>query len=145
MFKKPCYIRNHNAFTSGNGLSYPAGGSTNIYTENKAGSAIFNFEVIDRIYDNYVGRNCIPIIELGFMPLDLVANASDFVSDWEMGRDVGRETYELSKWKLPPKSFHQWQQLVETFTRHLHERYGQQVESWYFEVWNEPNLTNYWL
>jgi xylan 1,4-beta-xylosidase len=143
--EKPYYIRNHNAFTSGNGLSYPAGGSTNIYAEDDNGNAIYSFEIIDKIYDNYVENNCIPIIELGFMPLDLVSDSNDLISDWQMGRDVGREVYELNKWKLPPKDYQKWQQLVETFANHLYQRYGEQVENWYFEVWNEPNLTNYWL
>jgi len=143
--ENPYYVRNHNTFTSGNGLSYAAGGSTNIYIEDEDGNPIYNFELIDKIYDNYIENNCIPIIELGFMPLDLVSNTNDLISDWEPGRDVGREVYELNKWKLPPKDYQKWENLVEKFVNHLSERYGEQVENWYFELWNEPNLTNYWL
>ncbi len=41
----------------------------------------------------------------------------------------------------PRKDWDKWQQLVENFTRHLVERYGEnEVAQWYFEVWNEPNL-----
>jgi xylan 1,4-beta-xylosidase len=79
------------------------------------------------------------------MPLDLVSDQNDLISDWQMGRDVGREVYELNKWKLPPKDYQKWENLVETFVNHLYQRYGEQVLNWYFEVWNEPNLTNYWL
>lgn len=143
--ERPYYIRNHNIFTSGNTLSYPAGGSTNIYIEDEDGKPYYNFEIVDKIYDNYVKNNLLPIIELGFMPLDLVADSKDLPSDWKIGRDVGRELYELNKWKSPPKDYKKWQKLVETFATHLYERYGKQVENWYFEVWNEPNLTNYWL
>jgi len=143
--EKPYYIRNHNIFTSGNGLSYPAGGSTNIYIEDADGNAVYNFELIDKIYDNYIKNNCIPIIELDFMPLDLVPDSNNLTSDWQMGRDVGREMYELNKWKLPPKDYKKWQELIEIFANHLYKRYGEQVQNWYFEVWNEPNLTNYWL
>ena len=144
--EKPYYVRNHNTFTSGNLLSYPAGGSTNIYSEDEDENGIYNFEIIDKIYDNYIENNCIPIVELGFMPLDLVPNSKDLSSNWEMGRDVGRELYEQNnKWKLPPKDYKKWQQLIETFVNHLYQRYGEQVQNWYFEVWNEPNLTNYWL
>ncbi|CAF1020378.1 unnamed protein product [Rotaria sp. Silwood1] len=143
--EKPYYVRNHNIFTSGNMLSYPAGGSTNIYMEDKDGNASYNFETIDKIYDNYVENNFIPIIELDFMPLDLVPNSKDLLSDWKMGRDVGQELYEQNKWKLPPKDYKKWQELIETLANHLYERYGEQVQNWYFEVWNEPNLTNYWL
>jgi xylan 1,4-beta-xylosidase len=39
----------------------------------------------------------------------------------------------------------QWAQLVEAFARHLEERYGKdEVHSWFFEVWNEPNLSGFW-
>jgi len=35
--------------------------------------------------------------------------------------------------------------LVDTFVRHLEQRYGQdEVRSWFFEVWNEPNLSGFW-
>ncbi|CAF5190378.1 unnamed protein product, partial [Rotaria magnacalcarata] len=145
VMEKPYYVRNHNIFTSGNMLSYPAGGSTNIYMENEDGRAYYSFEIIDKIYDNYVEHGFIPIIELDFMPLDLVPDSKDLSSDWAMGRDVGHESYEQNKWKLPPKDYKKWQQLIEIFANHLYGRYGEQVQNWYFEVWNEPNLTNYWL
>ena len=139
------FVRNHNTFTSGNCLSSPANGSTNIYREDQYENPIFNFDIIDRIYDNYLQNNFIPIIELGFMPLDLVENKNDFISDWKMGNDTGREIYELNKWKCPPKDYLKWEFLVEQFVKHLYERYGQQVKQWLFELWNEPDLTNYWF
>jgi xylan 1,4-beta-xylosidase len=44
----------------------------------------------------------------------------------------------------PPKDWKLWEDLVETFTRHLVKRYGlEEVLQWYFEVWNEPNL-DFW-
>ena len=141
---KRYYVRNHNTFTSGNGLSSPANGSTNIYREDQDGNPIFNFDIIDQIYDNYLEKNFIPIVELGFMPLDLVEHAKDIISDWQVGRDVGREVYEISKWKSPPKDYQKWRILVKTFVEHLYERYGDDVQNWYFELWNEPDLSNYW-
>jgi xylan 1,4-beta-xylosidase len=130
----PYYVRNHNTFTSGNCLSYPAGGSTNIYTEDENGNPIYNFSIIDQIYDNYIENNFIPIVELDFMPFDLVPNKNKFKSD-----------YQLTGWKYPPKDFNKWKNLIETFINHLYQRYGKQIENWYFEVWNEPNISNYWL
>ena len=45
----------------------------------------------------------------------------------------------------PPRDYAQWERLVEALTRHWTERYGkQEVASWYFEVWNEPNLDGFW-
>jgi xylan 1,4-beta-xylosidase len=143
--ERPYHVRNHNALTSGNGLSSPASASTNIYTEDKDGNPIYNFEIIDKIYDNYVANNLIPIVELSFMPFDLVPNKNKLKSDWKMGRDVGIEDYNIDGWKNPPKDYQKWQNLITTFVNHLSQRYGQQIENWYFEVWNEPNITNYWL
>ena len=40
-----------------------------------------------------------------------------------------------------PKYMERWCELVEKFLYFLFERYGQEeVRSWYFEVWNEPDL-----
>jgi xylan 1,4-beta-xylosidase len=117
--ERPYYVRNHNAFTSGNGLSSPASASTNIYTEDKDGNPIYNFEIIDKIYDNYIENNLIPIIELGFMPFDLVPNKNEFKSDWKIGRDVGQEDYDLNGWKYPPKDYLKWKYLIQTFVNHL--------------------------
>ena len=132
MIQTSYYVRNHNAFTSGNCLSSPASASTNIYIEDDQGNPVYNFDITDKIYDTYIENNFIPIIELGFMPYDLVP--SQFQSD-----------YLLSGWKYPPKDYNKWKNLVQAFATHLYQRYGEQVENWYFEVWNEPNITNYWL
>ena len=92
----------------------------------------YNFDIIDQIYDNYVANNFLPIVELAFMPYDLVPNT--YKSD-----------YDLNGWKHPPNDYQKWYNLVRTFALHLSERYGKQIENWYFEVWNEPDIGAYWL
>ena len=82
--------RNHNTFASSNLLGYPTGGSTSIYIEDEDGNGIYNFEIIDKTYDNSIENNCIPIVELSFMSLDLVLNSKDLSFNWE----VAREFYE---------------------------------------------------
>ncbi|UJR16781.1 hypothetical protein I4U23_003680 [Adineta vaga] len=67
------------------------------------------------------------------MPFDLVPNQS------------AQQDYDLNGWKYPPKDYKKWISLIQTFLKHLDERYGKQIENWYFEVWNEPNILNYWL
>ncbi|GAB4246100.1 MAG: hypothetical protein OHK005_11790 [Candidatus Methylacidiphilales bacterium] len=45
----------------------------------------------------------------------------------------------------PPTDFNEWGQLVEAFARHLLDRYGlDEIRIWFFEVWNEPNLSGFW-
>ena len=50
-------------------------------------------------------------------------------------------------WKgnvTPPKDYKKWEDLIRNLTLHFTERYGaEEVKTWYFEVWNEPNL-DFW-
>ena len=143
MAEGPYYVRNHNALTSGNGLSEPARGSTNVYTLMPDGSPRYDWTILDQVYDTITAAGFRPLVELGFLPRDLVP--TDIVgSDWL--RDVGRESYETDGlWKYPPKDYDRWAALVYEFVRHFVGRFGEQaVERWYFEVWNEPHLPNYW-
>ncbi len=145
VIEQPYYVRNHNTFTSGNGLSYPAGGSTNIYREDKAGQAVYNWEIVDQVYDVYIKNNCRPLIELGFLPFDLVPQDEAAFTSFGPAYDLGKEPYESGKWKLPPTDYAKWEKLVEAFVAHLVERYGaDEVANWYFELWNEPDIPNYW-
>lgn len=139
----PYTVRLHNALTSGNGLSSPASGSTNIFHLDENGQPFYTWDILDQIYDTITGADFRPLVEFGFLPLDLVP-VEAAAADWL--RDVGRETYEADGWwKYPPKDDALWAQLIEAFVRHVVERYGApQVETWLFEVWNEPNLPNYW-
>lgn len=88
--------------------------------------------MIDQIYDTLVQNNLIPYIEFNFMPFDLVPKQY-------------QQDYDLSGWKYPPKDYQKWYKLIQAFISHLTQRYGKQTENWYFEVWNEPNITGYWL
>jgi xylan 1,4-beta-xylosidase len=68
---------------------------------------------------------------MSFMPHDL-ASGNQTVFWWN-----GNVT--------PPKDFGKWGDFIEAFARHLTERYGKvEVKQWYFEVWNEPNLKEFW-
>ncbi len=139
----PYYVRNHNTFTSGNALSAPARGSTNAYYELPGGTPGYSWEIIDRVFDTHVAHGFHPIVELGFMPIDLVASS---VSDDDWLRDVGEETYESDGlWKSPPKDYGRWSELIYQLVSHCVSRYGAaEIRRWRFEVWNEPNLPNYW-
>ena len=139
----PYYVRNHNAFTSGNGLSWPAWGSTNVYHEMPDGSPLYDWTISDQVYDTITGAGFRPLIELGFMPRDLAATGAG-PSGWS--RDLGWESYESDGiWKHPPKDYGRWAELVYQFVTHLVARYGRaQVESWAFELWNEPDIPHYW-
>ena len=116
----PYYVRNHNGLTSGSGLSYPAWGSTNVYTEDKDGNPVYNWEIIDRIYDTMTSAGCPPFVELGFMPLDLSSSRGD---PSKQDPTHGTYFYDLSS-RYPPKDYSRWQELIYTFVSHCWQRYG---------------------
>ncbi|HEY2395232.1 MAG TPA: glycosyl hydrolase family 39 [Rudaea sp.] len=102
-----------------------------IYDEDKHGNAIYNFSWLDQIYDGLLANGVKPFVELSFMPKKLAASniAHTF---WDHANVA------------PPKDYAKWDALIAAFARHLVERYGiDEVASWYFEVWNEPNL-DFW-
>jgi len=116
------YVRFHAIFHDEVGL----------YDEDKDGNPIYNFSYIDQIYDGLLKNHVRPFVELSFMPKKLAADPSALHPFWYK-QNVS-----------PPKDWDKWEQLIETFARHLVERYGlDEVAQWYFEVWNEPNL-DFW-
>ena len=93
------------------------------------GSIRYNFSYIDQIYDGLLEHGVRPFIELGFMPPALTSDPNELQEFW----------YHPNR--APPKSYAEWDAMITTFARHLIARYGiDEVASWYFEVWNEPNI-----
>jgi xylan 1,4-beta-xylosidase len=98
-----------------------------VYTESKEGKSLYNWQYIDKLYDFLLSIGVRPFVELGFMPPDLASGTKTVF--WWKGN------------VSPPKSYEKWQDLIAALVRHFEERYGRtEVEQWYFEVWNEPDL-----
>ena len=122
--KKECdfkYIRMHGLLTDDMG----------VYREDRNGNPQYNFQYIDVLYDFILSIGMKPFVELGFMPEALAS---------------GRQT--IFWWRgnvTPPKDYQKWANLISQLTLHFTERYGaEEVKTWYFEVWNEPNLSGFW-
>ena len=49
----PAYVRVHNLFTSGDGSGSLKWGSTNVYTEDAAGNPVYDWKIVDRIFDTF--------------------------------------------------------------------------------------------
>nr|WP_315212483.1 glycoside hydrolase [uncultured Duganella sp.] len=95
------------------------------------GKERYNFMYVDALFDYLLGIGVKPFVELGFMP-QAMASGSKTIFWWR-----GNVT--------PPSSYEKWEKLVKALTEHWTERYGTaEVASWYFEVWNEPNLDGFW-
>ena len=124
MVKKECdfkYIRMHGLLTDDMG----------VYKEDAKGNPEYNFQYIDVLYDYILGIGMKPFVELGFMPAAL-ASGNQTIFWWK-----GNTT--------PPKDYNKWKSFIRNLTAHFTERYGSdEVKTWYFEVWNEPNLSGFW-
>jgi xylan 1,4-beta-xylosidase len=137
----PVYVRTHNLLTSGDGTAALKWGSTNIYTEDEKGNPIYNFHIVDSIFDTYIKRGMKPLAQIGFMPEALSTHPEPYRHYWKPGMDY--KVIETG-WAYPPKDYKKWDELVYQWVKHCVARYGQkEVESWYWEVWNEPNGA-YW-
>ena len=102
-----------------------------VYDEDSQGNPIYNFSYVDQVYDGLLANGVKPFVELSFMPEKLAANPKP-------------HPFWYKPIPSPPKDPERWAALVTEFLNHLIGRYGKrEVESWYFEVWNEPNL-DFW-
>jgi xylan 1,4-beta-xylosidase len=119
--KKECgfrYIRMHGLLTDDMG----------VYKEDKNGNPEYNFMYVDVLFDYLLSIGIKPFVELGFMPTALASG--DKTIFWWRGNVT------------PPKDYDKWACLITNLVQHFTERYGaDEVKTWYFEVWNEPNLT----
>jgi xylan 1,4-beta-xylosidase len=135
------YFRTHNLLTSGDGTPALKWGSTGAYSEDAQGNAVYNWEIVDRIFDTYLERGVKPYVQIGFMPRELSVNPEPYQHHWAPGAKYNNI---FTGWTYPPKDYAKWGELAYQWTRHCIEKYGRaEVESWYFETWNEANI-GYW-
>ncbi len=94
------------------------------------GKTVYDWTKIDKLYDDLLARHIKPFVELGFTP-EALATSQNSIFYWH-----GNTSH--------PKA-QGWHDLIDAFIRHIEARYGQgEVRSWFFEVWNEPNLSGFW-
>lgn len=119
------YFRAHNLYSNG---KPPWGEGLDIYNEEAGGGIRYDWELSKQVFDQLRSVGMKPIVEFGFMP-DALASIPDRRQKWCKAN--------IS----PPKDYGKWQQLVNETIRFFVNRYGaQEVSTWYFEVWNEPDL-----
>jgi xylan 1,4-beta-xylosidase len=133
----PVHIRTHNLMTSGDGSYSLKWGSTNMYTEDKDGKPVYDWTIVDRIFDTYIERGMKPLAQIGFMPEALSQHPRPYRHRWSPHGSA--EDFKTG-WATPPKDYDKWAELIYQWVKHSVARYGQkEVESWYWEVWNEPD------
>ena len=137
----PVQVRVHNLLTTGDGTPALKWGSTNAYTEDASGRPVYDWRIVDRIFDTYVERKMKPLIQIGFMPKALSTKPEPYQHNWAAGVQ-GRPLF--TGWAYPPTDYAKWGELVYQWARHTVQRYGMnEVRTWSWEVWNEPDI-GYW-
>jgi xylan 1,4-beta-xylosidase len=137
----PVFVRTHNLLTTGDGTPALKWGSTNAYTEDANGNPVYYWNIVDSIFDSYVERGMKPLVQIGFMPEALSSKPQPYRHYWKPG-DPYKDIY--TGWAHPPKDYNKWRELIYQWALHCLQRYGKkEVESWYWQVWNEPNIS-YW-
>ena len=137
----PVYMRVHSLLVTGDAEPALKWGSTNAYTEDAAGKPVYNWTITDRIFDTYMERKMKPLVQIGFMPEALSSHPQPYRHHWKPGENYN-DIY--TGWAYPPKDYTKWGELVYQWVTHCVQKYGKaEVESWLWEVWNEPNI-GYW-
>ncbi len=131
------YIRMHNLFSDGFTQwslksPKPVYCGCRIYSEDSAGNPHYNFWHLNEVLDILLSAGLKPILEMDFMPDDL--------AEGEIVRNYCGGAVNT------PKDYQKWRDLVYHTVKHLKQRYGaDEVQQWYFEIWNEPDLKTYFI
>jgi xylan 1,4-beta-xylosidase len=137
----PVYFRAHSLLVTGDGKAALKWGSTNAYTEDAAGKPVYDWKIVDQIFDTYVKVGAKPLVEIGFMPQALSTKPEPYKHNWKPG-DQYNDIY--LGWAYPPNDYQKWSELVRQWVLHSVERYGkEEVLTWWWELWNEPDIS-YW-
>ena len=137
----PVYFRTHNLLTSGHDTLNLKWGSTNVYTEDAQGNPVYDWTILDKIMDTYIQRGIKPVAQFSFMPEALSSKPQPYEHHWQPGMPYDKI---YTGWTYPPKDYKKWAALVSEWVKHSVSKYGKtEVESWYWELWNEPNI-GYW-
>lgn len=95
-------------------------------------ASVYNFSYVDQIYDGLLENGIKPFVELSFMPKKMASDPNMLHAFWYK-QNIS-----------PPKDYKVWDRMIYAFADHLVKRYGlEEVSTWKFEVWNEPNI-DFW-
>ncbi|MCP5520740.1 MAG: beta-xylosidase [Verrucomicrobiales bacterium] len=135
------FFRTHNLLNTGDGTPALKWGSTGVYREDDEGRPVYDWTILDRIFDTCLQRGVRPYVEIGFMPEALSTHPEPYQHSWRPGARYD-EIY--TGWAYPPTDYRKWEELVRQWAEHAVTRYGEdEVNRWFWEVWNEPNIP-YW-
>lgn len=102
-----------------------------VLLQDRDGKLFYSFYNVDYLFDYLLSIDMKPLVELSYMP-DLLASGTQTLFHYKAN-------------VTPPKSYQMWYDLIYHLVKHLVDRYGlQEIRTWHFEVWNEPNNEAFW-
>src|ERR1017187_4297741 len=110
-------IRAHHLLITGDGSPALKGGSTNVYTIGPDGKPVYDWTIVDRIFDTYMQAGARPFVEIGFMPEALSKEPQPYARNWP-NQPEGRG------WAQPPADYAAWADLISHWVLHEVQRYG---------------------
>ncbi len=125
-------VKLQNIFTDKNGGhkgEHEAGCNVLQLDSSKEKEFIYDFTRLDRVLDIVIANGLTPFLELGKMP-GCISSGQD--------RDPKNVAY------YKPTYYRDWTSLIRAFLQHIHEKYGDQIFDWFYEVWCEPNHPGMW-
>ncbi len=127
------YIRCHNTFSDAAPRARPDQiYGCRVYAEDASGAPRYNFEYLDQVLDIWQRAGLKPILEMDFMP--------DALAEGTLVRNYSGGAINT------PRDYSKWREMIYHTVKHLGERYGaDEVRTWYFEIWNEPDLRAYFI
>ena len=131
----PVHVRSHFLLNTGDGTPALKWGSTNVYSEDAAGSPVYSWPLTDGIMDTISAAGLFPFVELGFMPEALSTHPTPYQNSSTTALNGGCF--------YPPTDYTKWAALIRAWAMHANERYPDTATSWLWELWNEPDLS-YW-
>ena len=136
------FFRAHNLLTSGDGTPALKWGSTNAYREDAQGKPDLRLD--DRRPDlRHLSRTRRAAVRRRSGSCRRRCPSSRSLTSTS-GRRRRSTTRSITGWAYPPKDYEKWGELVYQWAKHCVEKYGrEEVEQWYWEVWNEANI-GYW-
>ena len=113
-----------------------------LHAKTPQGKPVYDWTIVDRIFDTYLERGVRPYVQIGFMPQGPVDQARAVSAPVDARR--ARTTRSTPAGPIRRRTTRSGRELVFQWAKHCVEKYGRaEVETWYWEVWNEPNI-GYW-
>ncbi len=123
------FLRTHHTFVQDMKKGVLRG--QNVYSEDKNGNPVYDFSNVNKVFGEYVKRGLKPIVEYDYLPKQL----ENKTNEGSNGNDEGMKMKNMG-----PNNWKKWSDLMKAATQNFIDVFGEEeVRTWYFEVWNEPD------